>query len=863
MSDSGKDRAGLLIAVLFFFSGAGSLVYQVVWVRMLVLVFGTTVFAVSTVLSAFMAGLALGSTYFGRLVDRRGDGLRIYAGLELLIGVCALLLLPIFAGLDSLYTGAYRLLEGHPHLFTLFRFALSFLVLLVPTTLIGGTLPVLSKFVVRRLPRVGRSVGALYAVNTFGAAAGTIAVAFVLLERLGIRGTVLVAAGVNLLIALVAFLLSMRAEGLAEADTVEEVAPPPVEAGQPLAGLPANAIRAVFWGYAVSGFVALGYEVVWTRLLSIVMRSTTTQSLSTTLIVFLFGLAAGGAVAARFVDRWRRLLPAFGVAELLLGLYGLASVAVFRSIPDVAAALGPVYSFWGHVVRLVAVACVAMLIPTFLMGMLFPIAGKLYVRALASVGRRVGGIYAANTTGAIFGAFAAGFVLIPLLGSQWSIQLLAWVNIAVGVVVLMLDPAMRTKTRAVAISLVGIPALLLTFLLPSSFLIDLFRPPAASDLLYHDEGAAGTVTVLEFENGSRLLRVNGAGEVPTDRASIQIFRLLGSLPLLTHPAPEDVLVIAFGGGITLASVELQQPGQIDCVEVVPGVVGAAGYFAEYNNRVFERLEADRIDLIADDGRNHVLRTPETYDVIISDSTHPRTADSWVLYTRDFYELCKRRLNAGGYIAQWVPLHGLTADDYRMIVRTFRSVFPHCSLWLNTQYTVLLGAPEPLRIEFDRLRERLASGPAKAALDEVNLGDPVSLLGTLALDEVALAAYAGEGPINTDNRAHINFGDRLRTHTTGGVAAMVSLVPHLSGRVNYVVKATPVESRGLQRRLRSRAHMLVGFVAAKLGDRQRAVQELRRARQTDAGNVEAQRILDRLTQGPRAGGPASAAPPGAR
>lgn len=853
MSNSREDRAKLLIAVLFFFSGAGSLVYQVVWVRMLVLVFGTTVFAVSTVLSAFMAGLALGSVYFGRLVDRKGNGLRIYAGLELLIGVCALLLVPVFAGLDNLYTAAYRALEGQPYLFALFRFALSFLVLLVPTTLIGGTLPVLSKFVVRRLPRVGRSVGVLYAVNTFGAAAGTIAVAFVLLERLGIRGTILVAAGVNLLIAVVSFLLSVRVGQTGRGEPSAGAAPSPVEAERPLLALPASAIRAVFWGYAVSGFVALGYEVVWTRLLSIAMRSTTTQSLSTTLIVFLFGLAAGGAVAAHFVDRWKRLLPAFGAAELLLGLYGLASVAVFRTIPDIGRVLGPVYSFWGHIARLLAVACVAMLFPTFLMGILFPIAGKLYVRALDTVGRRVGGIYAANTTGAILGAFAAGFVWIPLLGSQWSIQLLAWINIAIGVVVLLLDPAMRRGTRAAVLSAVAIPALVLTLLFPSGFLIDLFRTRAARDLLFHDEGAAGTVTVLEFENGSRLLRVNGAGEVPTDHASIQIFRLLGSLPLLVHPAPEDVLVIAFGGGVTLASVELQRPRHIDCVEVVPGVVGAAEYFSSYNNRVFERLDGERIELIADDGRNHVLRTPKTYDVIISDSTHPRTADSWVLYTRDFYELCKRRLNSGGYIAQWVPVHGLTADDYRMIVRTFRSVFPHCSVWSNTQYTVLLGAPGPLRIAFDRLEERLGSGPAKAGLDEVNLGDPISLLAALALDEAAVPVYAGEGPINTDNRAYINFGDRLRSHATGGIAVLMSLVPHLSDRMDHIVQATPAQSLALQRRLRSRSHMLVGFVSARLGDRSRALQLLRRARQTDPGNVEAERILDRLTRSGTGGG----------
>jgi spermidine synthase len=859
MSNRRDDRTRLLIAVLFFFSGAGSLVYQVVWVRMLVLVFGTTVFAVSTVLAAFMAGLALGSVCFGRLVDRRGNGLKIYALLELLIGLCALLLVPVFAGLDGFYTSAYRILDGHPYVFALFRFGLSFLVLLVPTTLIGGTLPVLSKFVVRRLPRVGRAVGVLYAVNTFGAVAGTIAVAFVLLEQLGIRGTILVAAGANFLIALASWLLSFRAGRPAE-EAARETAPPEGEA-TPLPSLPARAVRAVFWGYAVSGFAALGYEVVWTRLLSIGLRSTTTQSLSTTLVVFLFGLAAGGAVAACFVDRWRNLLPAFAVAELLLGLYGLASVAVFRAVPDIAAALGPVYTWWGHVGRLVAVASLAMLLPTFLMGVLFPVAGKLYVRALDTVGRRIGGIYAANTTGAILGAFAAGFVLIPWLGTQGSIQLLAWINIAVGVAVLSLDPATRSRTRAVVASAVAVPALLLTVLFPSSYLIDLFRPRVASELLYYDEGAAGTVTVVEFENGNRLLRVNGAGEVPTDRASIQIFRLLGSLPLLTHPAPEDVLVIAFGGGITLASVELQRPGHIDCVEVVPGVVGAAPYFSAFNNRVFERLGGGGIDLVGDDGRNHVLRTGKTYDVIISDSTHPRTADSWVLYTRDFYELCRRRLNDGGTIAQWVPLHGLTADDYKMIVRTFRSVFPHCSVWLNAQYTVLMGSPGPLGIDFVRLKERLREQTAMGALSEVGLGDPVSLVAMLALNEEAVSGYAGAGPINTDDHAYINFRDRLRSNTTGGVPALLSLIPHLASRPEHIARATPAEARAIERRLRSRGHMFVGLVAARIGDRSRAALELQKSRRTDPSNEEARRVLEGLERRFPALGSGNPDPPG--
>ncbi len=832
----------ILITALFFISGAASLVYQIVWVRMLLLVFGTTVFAVSTVLSAFMAGLALGSVYFGRLADSGGNRLRIYAGLELGIGLFALLFAPLLAGLDDLYTVAARSLQEFPRLLALLRFALSFLLLLVPTTLMGGTLPVLSRFVARRLRGVGRTVGVLYAVNTFGAAAGCIAGTFVLLEWLGIRGTLAVVAATNLSIALAAFLLSTRAERPRR--ETETQLTPPEEPERPVIAWPAIAVRAVFWGYAVSGFVALGYEVVWTRLLSIVLRCTTTQSLSAILIVFLGGLATGGAVAARFVDRWKRPLQLFAGTELLLGLSGLASLAAFSLLPDLLE-IWKVYNWWTFLLRLLVGAGVVMLIPTFLMGMLFPMAGKLQVQTLSALGRRIGGVYAANTMGAVLGAIVAGFTLIPLLGTQRSVLLLAWINLAIGSVVLLVDPATRPRRRAAMLTAVAIPALALTLLPSRALLIEPFRPRSASRLLYHDESAAGTVTVLERRDGGRLLQVNGAGEVPTDHASIQIFRMLGSLPLLIHPAPEDVLVIALGGGVTLASVERLQPRHIDCVELVPAIVDAGPFFAEYNNRVFERFDGGRIDLITDDGRSHVRRTRQTYDVIISDSTHPATADSWVLYTRDFYELCKSRLNDGGYVAQWLPLHGLTVDDYKMIIRTFRTVFPHSSVWLNTDYSVLLGAPGPLRIDYGRLASRLAAPSLGASLDEVHLGDATSLLSALVLTEHSITGYVGEGPINTDDHAYVNFGDRLRSDTRQGVQTLISLLPHLPIRLDPTVRTFPSESPALHRRLLSRRHMFLGVVGLRLGDLRGAMLELNEARRVDPENRDVTRILEQV------------------
>ena len=687
----------------------------------------------------------------------------------------------------------------------------------------GATLPVLSKFVVRRLGLVGRHVGGLYAVNTFGAVAGTALAAFLLMERVGIDGTTYIAAAGNLLIALLAFYLSA---GSAEpaASPAEERDAPPLSPEQPR-----YMIRLVFWGFALSGFAALGYEVVWTRLLSVVLRLTTTQSFSTILIAFLFGLAAGGAVGSRFADRWRRLFAIFAVIEILLGLFGLASILMFGALPDIERALSSLPSWWGHLTRLFVLSFGVMLLPTFLMGLLFPLVGRICLPRLAAVGRSIGNIYAANTAGAILGAFAAGFLLIPLAGTQMSIQLLALANIALGCAVLLVNPAMAIKARIGILGLFAVPLILLTTLPPSEHMKELFRrSQPRSSLLYCDEAAGGTVAVHEFPNGTRVLRVNGAGEVPTSHAAIKTFRLLGNLPMLLHPSPEEILVIAFGGGITLASVERHQPRRLDCVEVVPGVVGAAGYFARYNDNLADRLEQSTINLIVDDGRNHILRTEKRYDVIISDSTHPGSADSWVLYTEEFYRLCKARLNEGGLVAQWLPIHGLAVDDYKMILRTFQAVFPHATLWLTTDYTILLGTPERLLVDLEGLREKLANDAVAGALEEVDLDDAISLLGAIALDEGALARYAGPGAINSDNRPYISF-------THGGPPPMPGLVEKLIDRADsYVGKAAEMDMNRLQRRLQARKFTFLGELALKRGARERAFVQFRRALALDPG-----------------------------
>ena len=888
----GGTLAALL--VLFFVSGACSLVYQLIWARMLVVVFGVGTWAVSTVLAAFMAGLALGSFGFGRLADRRGDPLRIYGLLELGIAAAALLVPAGIAGLEGVCAALSRV-SGDAG-FAAARFALTFALLLVPTTLMGATLPVLSRFAVARASEAGQGVGRLYAANTFGAAAGCLLTAFALLPHTGTWGATAAAAAGNALAGIAAILLNRVCQGPAAAvagdptdaakgiGAVRAAGPSPetpatregspgtqARTGSPgspdtqadagdTSAIPAGAGRrdrpspeqlpgwigpAVLAAIAVSGFAALGYEVVWTRLLSILNRTTTAQSLSVILIAFLLGIAAGGAAGARLSVRLRDAVFALGAAQLLIGLFGLLSTALLGGVPAYFKILGNLFGI-PPLAQLFLAALVVTIVPTCLMGAAFPIAGRLNVRRLDRVGRSVGDLYAANTAGAIAGALAAGFLLVPWLGTQGSVEALAWCNIAAGTALAALSPQSRPARRLRALVLAGAAAAALHLAIPGDLFVRLLSGlEAKGRLLYYSESTAGTVTVHETRGGQRSLRVNGTGEVRSDFASIQTFRMLGNLAPLLHPDPRQVAVVAFGGGVTLSSVELHRPAHLACAEVVPGVFGAAPLFAGYNNSIADRFGAGYLRLIAEDGRNHLLRTADRYDVIISDSTHPTTADSWLLYTREFYRLCRQRLKPGGMVAQWVPSHGLSVEEYRTIVRTFSQVFPHTSLWINQVYTILLATPGPLAVDMKELAGKLARPAIAANLGKVELADPVAFLGTIGLDERGVAGYAGEGNVNTDRRTRAGYrrqGERL-----DGSGVLESLRPWLVGEAGGWLKAGPGDLLDVERRLRARERSMSGLVRMMRGESEEAGELFEDALAIDPGEAMALRLQRILVQ----------------
>jgi spermidine synthase len=741
------------VLLLLFASGACSLVYQVAWARMLTLVFGTTLLAVGTVLSAFMAGLALGGFLLGHWADRVRHPLRLFALLEVGVGLYALLFPLLAGGLDELMSWLFAAPGGQP-LYSFVRFGLSFLLLLVPTVMMGATLPAVTRFAVKQHSCLGMSVGRLYAANTLGAVGGVLIVTFVLMEQFGLRGSTYFAAAVNLLVAGIAWRWGGRpgrtspGSELSQSDLSQDEVP-----------AQALVLGLVLIGFGFSGFAALGYELAWTRVVRVAFSMVSHYEFSLVLAAFLVGLALGSFLCSRLLQRHIDALSWFGGAQILLGVLGVLSLPVLGSLPAMVDQLRGMGTWWAYRGGVFAVSFTVMLGPTLLMGAVFPLVGRIYIRHLGRVGQGMGMIGGVNSLGAALGAFFTGFVLIPTIGTESSVKALAAINTLIGLAVFVAHPTMGLRRKALLTS--GALAVVVMMMLAPSDVLRQISEPSDPDrrLVFYAEGAEGVITVEKGDGGLREMMLNGGGQVPTDYSSMQLFRLLGHLPLLLHPDPQDVLVVSLGGGIALGAVAQHELPRVTCVELVPQVVTAAReHFGPFNHDVLQAPHRPGVEIVIDDGRNYLLANASEYDVITGDATHPTSADSWVLYTQEFYQLCRARLREGGIMTQWLPIHGLGVEDYQTLLRTFVHVFPHATLWRTSNYSILLGSTGQTRIDLERLRQRVGGKLVQNSLLDVGLGDPFLVLDHFMMDEHALRRFAGEGPLNSDERPYISFAE---------------------------------------------------------------------------------------------------------
>jgi spermidine synthase len=773
----------LLIYLLFLASGATALVYQVAWTRSLSLVFGASFEAISIVLAAFMAGLAAGGVWFGRRASRFARPLRVYGYLEIGVALLALALPLLLRGVTRAYveiafgSGA----PGWP--VGVARGVLAFAALVPATFCMGGTLPLLVHFLVRRRDELGGRLSRLYAVNTLGAVIGTLGTAFVLLPELGVWGAQLLAVAGNLGIGVAAIAADRRAGALGGAGAratsgAGTTRPAPAERPHALWGL-----RVAFLGAGVSGLGALALEVMWARSLAVATGSTT-YGFAIMLAAFLVGISLGSSLYALLPRR--RLHEGVQLGGILV-LIGLASLLVSRWIPRL-----PEYALelnarlYGGAVGVrggttLVLSFLVMLLPCTFMGLAFPLAGQVRARLRGHVAESAGDLLGLNTTGAILGSLLAGFVLVPVLGLQRGMVAVCALYVGYGLLVLCtmagsLRPRLRGPATVAALLSIGLAAALPARVRPwdvrllaafSNNRMDVFVAPDGrvdpdrflerAQVLYYREGRGSTVSVIDTP-ANRTLHVDGKIVASDGRSDLRHELLLGHLPVLLHPDPHSALVVGLGAGVTLAGVAAHaEIEKVTVVEIEPAVVGAAEHFAHVNDAA---LHDPRVRLVYQDGRNFLLTTRDRFDVITADPIHPWARGAAYLFTDEYYRLVRERLTEGGVMCQWLPLYELSPANVRSVVATFAANFEHTSLWQATADVLLIGSAAPLEVDLEALARRLEAPAVSAHLASVDLDDPLLLLAEFALDDAAARRFAAGARINTDDNLYLEFSSPL-------------------------------------------------------------------------------------------------------
>ncbi|MBD3867459.1 MAG: spermidine synthase [Acidobacteria bacterium] len=800
MTNTRANRLVPIILLLFFLSGATALVYQVIWLRQLILIFGSTLFATSSILATFMGGLALGAFLAGRSMDRSGRApLQVYGLLEIIIGVYALLVPFLFQALTPVYQMVWNSGGSDSQLLlNLAKFAGIALVLLPPTTLMGASLPVLARAVADDPERIGGNVGTLYAINTFGAVAGTFIAGFVAIPSIGVRDTLWLTAAVNLTLGIVALIAGRTRAS-------RETGPGPSQKRSPRLTRP---VRVALIAFGVSGFGAMVLEVAWTRALSMVLGSSI-YAFSLMLLAFLLGLAGGGAFFSRLLKRRPGLDAGILLACLFSGsgILAFTTAYILQVLPRI---FGLVYFEFAPTANqwyLVQFGfCLLVMFPaTFAFGGIFPSVLQLHARDLENVAGSVGTVYASNTVGTILGAACAGFLLIPGLGVLDSVIFVAAVQILLGIGMVLLVSRAATGTRRV-IAVVLLAAVAAVFvlrpgwdlrLMNSGVYVNLVTQADDADwdefestiyenneVVYAREGMTAAVMVgyePAFEN--YYLSVNGKVEAST-HGDMETQLLAAHLPLMLHPSPRDVMLIGLASGITGGAATAHPIESLRIVEVEAAMEEAARVFDRQNRNV---LDDPRTTLSINDARNELVFSPNTYDVIISEPSNPWMTVASNLFTEEFFALSKVRLRPDGIFCQWVQNYNLGGEELRSIIGAFRSAYEHVLLFetFGGVDNLLLGSDSPILLDLPRMESRMNELTVRMDLARVDLRRTADILRLFRIGTREIDILAEGAPRNTDDNARVEFAAPKAIYINNLAENMEFLQKHSSDFMDYI------------------------------------------------------------------------------
>jgi spermidine synthase len=726
---------------LFYVSGIAGLIYQVLWLRRLSVVFGVTVYAASTVLAAFMAGLAIGAALSSRVIRRGTSPLAAFGIAEILIGITGFLSPLLLDAASTVYVALHGVAPESLSVLTITRLVCSFAILVVPTTMMGITLPLLTAAVSRHAGSAGSRVSLLYALNTFGAMSGTLLTGYILIPAIGIQRSFLLAAALNVVVGSIALWLSKTAtDGPPERGHHRESGSHPHQSGvEPsLNPVVSGFSRTIPFVVAVSGFASLGLEIVWFRLM-LQFVTATTEAFTAMLTTVLGGIALGGLVAALILRSRRDLSAALGIAQALTGIGAVMSMSFL---------LWTVKQGW-ETMDLWPAVLIAILAPSFLMGVGFPLALGIAARSTgdsSDLARRIGGLYSLNVAGAIVGSLGAGFVLLPRAGSVNTLIALGAMFVLSGLWVMV---TRRNVPRWIGALVLATSFFLIARDLPDPFRVAIDRRYGNMLLEFWRHEGAQTAVSVHASQYQHVLYLDGLHQANDQPSMVALHRAIGHLPMVLHGAPKDVLVVGMGGGATPGAVSQHAGANVQVVELSDSVRKAAPFFAHVN---YDLLNRPNVNVRVDDGRNFLSLTKRRFDVITADIIQPGHAGAGHVYSKEYFTLVRNALKEDGIALQWIGHRPFV--EYTLIMRTFLDVFPHATLWHDANFMV--GSLKPLAIDpggLDRIRQHPET---RAALDAVGLKSFEILRSWYTGGAAEMRNFVGDGPVLTDDRPLVEY-----------------------------------------------------------------------------------------------------------
>jgi spermidine synthase len=774
----------ILLLAAFFLSGATSLALEVAWSKELSYLLGVDIYATTTVVTAFMAGLGLGAILVTRFYKWARASIRTYGFLQLIIGVCGLISIPLLRSTMPLFSFLYDQLHYDGQLFLLVRFLFVFGLMLVPVILMGMTLPIVVGASFGRIKgRYSYLTGLLYGTNTVGAVVGTLVAGFLLVPNIGILKTCLLTGITDLLIGIIILWFSRKelkttATQEKQALTTENVKPS-------RAPILSGVFRRLFdrfysWPgivFLLSGMSALAYEIIWFRLLARIIGPSV-HAFSMMLAVYLFGIGIGSVTGSRWVKRVGNHRLAMAILLFIIGISPLLTLLFVNDLPIwygrlFASFSTEVFTFRNLLIQGV-IASLLILPATIPLGAFFPIVTRAYNHEIRRSGHRmersVGRLYFYNTIGGVAGSLISGFWLVPTIGIKNSLISAGSFTLILALIIFFISLESRWQKKmayclgiaaAVVLFIANIPGLNHTILnvgLYSEMLNkDAFQrkidsvDPTLGTLLFFQEGINNSVAVVanKFNDGNLTLHLSGSWVSTTEIHGRLHLEFLGHLPMLFARRPETIAVIGYGAGITTGNVLLYPDvKRVNIFELEPGVINASQYFEHINGKP---LQDQRAHLYMVDGRSHITYEDFHYDVITSDPIHPYVAGSANLYTRDFYRIARAHLKPGGIFCQWIPLVAISPDSYNIILNTLHDVFPHIALFSFFGESVAIASGEPINMNWQELEKRFYSPSVYRDFQSIDFHSPFNLVPFYLGGEHQIDAYLHDVTVvNTDD-----------------------------------------------------------------------------------------------------------------